>query len=73
MVMLAQAAGDREILARQLGISPHQLSYITHANPGEGLLFYGGTIIPFVDRFPRGEIYDMLTTSPEDAKAAVNE
>ena len=50
--MLNQAAGDRKILAQQLGISPHQLSYVTHSNSGEGLLFYGDTIVPFVDRFP---------------------
>jgi type IV secretory pathway VirB4 component len=68
MVMLAQAAGDREILARQLGISPHQLSYVTHSGSGAGLLFYGDTTIPFIDRFPRGEIYDLLTTRPEDLK-----
>jgi len=73
MVLLSQAAGDREILAKQLGISPHQLSYITHSNSGEGLLFFGGTTIPFVDQFPRGEIYDLLTTRPEDIKAAANE
>ena len=40
--------------------------YITHSNSGEGLLFYGNVTIPFVDRFPRGEIYDLLTTRPED-------
>jgi hypothetical protein len=68
IVMLSQAAGDREILAKQLGISPHQLSYITHSGSGEGLLFYGNITIPFVDRFPRGEIYDLLTTRPEDLK-----
>ena len=56
----------REKLAKQLGISEHQLSYITHSNSGEGLLFYGNFTIPFVDRFPRGEIYDLLTTRPED-------
>ena len=70
MVMLAQAAGDREILARQLGISTHQLSYVTHSGSGEGLLFYGDTTIPFVDRFPKGEIYNLLTTRPEDLKNA---
>lgn len=59
---------DRTILAKQLGISEHQLSYITHSNSGEGLLFYGNVTIPFVDRFPRGEIYDLLTTRPEDMK-----
>jgi len=66
MVLLSQAQGDRQILAKQLGISEHQLSYITHSNSGEGLLFFGNTTIPFVDRFPRGEIYDLLTTRPED-------
>ena len=50
MVLLSQAQGDRAILAKQLGISEHQLSYITHSNPGEGLLFYGDTTIPFIDR-----------------------
>lgn len=67
LILLSQAAGDREILAKQLGISSHQLSYITHSNSGEGLLFFGGTIIPFVDRFPADtEIYRLLTTRPED-------
>ena len=37
--MLNQAAGDRQILAKQLNISPHQLSYVTHSGEGEGLLF----------------------------------
>ena len=64
----SQAQSDRTILAKQLGISEHQLSYITHSNSGEGLLFYGNVTIPFVDRFPRGEIYDLLTTRPEDMK-----
>ena len=68
MILLSQAQSDRAILARQLGISEHQLSYITHSNSGEGLLFYGNVTIPFVDRFPKGEIYDLLTTRPEDMK-----
>ena len=67
MILLAQAQGDRKILAVQLGISEHQLSYIAHSNSGEGLLFYGNTTIPFVDRFPQNtEIYRLLTTRPED-------
>jgi len=71
MVLLSQAQGDRQILAKQLGISPHQLSYITHSNSGEGLLFFGNTTIPFVDRFPRGEIYNLLTTRPEELRKGV--
>ena len=69
MVLLSQAQSDRAILAKQLGISEHQLSYITHSNSGEGLLFYGSVVIPFTDRFPKGEIYDLLTTRPEDMKS----
>ena len=61
--MLNQAAGDRQILAKQLNISPHQLSYVTHSGEGEGLLFYGNTILPFVDHFPKDtELYKVMTT-----------
>ena len=61
--MLNQAAGDRQILAQKLNISPHQLSYVTHSGEGEGLLFYGSTILPFVDHFPKNtELYRLLTT-----------
>ncbi len=68
--MLNQAAGDRQILAKQLGISNHQLSYVTHSGPGEGLLFYGNVIIPFVDRFPKDtELYSLLTTRPSEVAA----
>ena len=67
--MLNQAGGDRQILAKQLGISTHQLSYVTHSNAGEGLLFYGNTIIPFSDKFPKdGEIYSLLTTKPNETQ-----
>ena len=45
MVLLSQAQSDRAILAKQLGISEHQLSYITHSNSGEGLLFYGNIFL----------------------------
>ncbi len=61
--MLNQASGDRQILAKQLNISPHQLSYVTQSGEGEGLLFYGSVILPFVDRFPKDmELYKIITT-----------
>jgi len=67
--MLNQAAGDREILARQLNISPQQLSYVTHSEAGEGLIFYGSVILPFIDRFPQDtELYRIMTTRPEELK-----
>ena len=72
--MLNQAAGDRKILAQQLGISPHQLSYVTHSNAGEGLLFYGDTIVPFVDNFPKDtELYRLMTTKPNEMKEDAEE
>ena len=69
--MLNQAAGDRQILAKQLNISPHQLSYVTHSGEGEGLLFYGNTIIPFVDHFPKDtELYRIMTTKLQETAPA---
>ncbi|MCD7853747.1 MAG: ATP-binding protein [Oscillospiraceae bacterium] len=66
--MLNQASGDRQILAKQLGISPHQLSYVTHSGEGEGLLFYGSMILPFADRFPKDtELYRVMTTKLTEA------
>ena len=69
--MLSQASGDRQILAKQLNISPYQLSYVTQSGEGEGLLFYGSTIIPFVDHFPKDtELYRLLTTKPQEQEGA---
>ena len=69
--MLNQAAGDREILAKKLGISPHQLSYVTQSGEGEGLLFYGNVILPFQDRFPKNtKLYSIMTTKPTEVHAS---
>ena len=68
--MLNQAAGDRQILAKQLNISPYQLSYVTNSGEGEGLLFYGSTIIPFKDKFDKSlKLYTLMTTKPEEVEA----
>ena len=67
LYMLNQAAGDRQILAKQLNISPYQLSYVTNSGEGEGLLFYGNIIIPFKDRFDRNtKLYALMTTKVSD-------
>ena len=67
--MLNQAGGDRQILAKQLNISPHQLSYVTNSNAGEGLLFYGNTIIPFKDKFPTDtQLYSIMTTRLDEVE-----
>ncbi len=71
--MLNQAGGDRQILAKQLNISPHQLSFVTNSNEGEGLLFYGNTIISFKDKFPKEtKLYAIMTTKLNE-RSEVNE
>ena len=69
ILMLNQAAGDRQILAKQLNISPYQLSYVTNSGEGEGLLFYGNIIIPFKDKFDKSlKLYSLMTTKPEEVE-----
>jgi len=65
--MMNQAEPDRETLAKLLNISNEQLSYITNAEPGSGLIRYGSSLVPFVNRFPKDtEIYRMITTKPRE-------
>ena len=68
--MLNQAQGDREILAKQLNISQQQMTYVTHSDAGEGLIFYGNVILPFIDRFPQDtELYRVMATKPGEVSA----
>lgn len=63
IMMLRQSADDSKLLAERLHISDHQLSHITQSNEGEGLLVFGNTMIPFIDRFPKDtELYRIMTT-----------
>ena len=65
IVMLNQAASDRDQLAKLLNISNEQMSYITNADPGCGLIKYGGSLVPFVNRFPKDtKLYQLMTTRP---------
>ena len=67
--MLGQAKGDREILAKYLHISKKQEEFITNSKEGEGLLFFGDTIIPFKDHFDHSlKLYSLMTTKPEEVK-----
>ena len=71
VLILNQAPGDREILAKKLGISPYQISYVSGSGPGEGLMFYGNVIIPFVDKFPKDtELYRIMTTKLDEIVSA---
>ena len=65
IVMLNQAASDREKLAKLLNISAEQMSYVTNADAGCGLIKYGSALVPFVNRFPRNtKLYQLMTTRP---------
>jgi type IV secretory pathway VirB4 component len=65
--LLAQAAGDREILGKALGISERQMEHVTNPQAGEGLILYGGTILPFADRFPENTaLFRLMSTKPAD-------
>ena len=69
VLMLNQAASDRAVLAKRLNISNHQLSHVTQSGEGEGLLFFGNVILPFLDRFPKNtKLYSIMTTKPNDIK-----
>lgn len=68
VVMLNQAYQDREKLGRLLNISDEQISYITNAQSGCGLIKYGGILVPFVNKMPKGLLYDLNTTKPSDRK-----
>ncbi len=70
IVMLNQAASDRVDLARLLNISDEQLSYITNAEAGHGLIKYGSSLVPFVNKFPTNtELYRLMTTKPTEDSA----
>ena len=69
VVMLNQAASDREKLAKLLNISNEQLSYITNADAGCGLIKYGSALVPLVNRFPKDtKLYSLMTTRPGEGK-----
>lgn len=65
IVMLSQAASDREKLSQLLNISSEQMSYVTNADAGCGLMRYGSALVPFINKFPRDtKLYELITTKP---------
>ena len=70
LVMLNQASTDRAELARLLNISDNQLSYITNVDFGRGLIKCGSAIVPFMDHFPKNNLYRLMSTKPSEADAA---
>lgn len=65
VVMLNQAFSDRSKLSKLLNISDEQMSYVTNADAGCGLIKYGSALAPFINRFPRDtKLYQLMTTKP---------
>ena len=63
--LLNQASGDRKILCERLNISNQQAAHISNSGPGQGLIFFGNVILPFMDHFPQdNELYSIMTTKP---------
>ena len=74
IIMLNQAASDREKLSKLLNISNEQMSYVTNADAGCGLIRYGSALVPFVNRFPKDtKLYDLMTTRPGEGVFGGNE
>lgn len=73
IVMLNQAASDRQKLADLLNISNEQMSYITNADAGCGLIKYGSSLVPFINKFPKNtQLYKLMTTKPGEDSANRN-
>ena len=71
--MLNQAASDRQKLADLLNISNEQMNYITNADAGCGLIKYGSSLVPFINRFPKNtRLYKLMTTKPGEDSANRN-
>ena len=66
VLMLNQATSDRIQLAKLLNISDNLLGFVTNSDSGQGLICCGGAIIPFKDKFPHNELYDLMTTKLEE-------
>lgn len=66
LIILNQAASDREKLAQLLNISPEQLSYITNAPAGCGLIRYGGALVPVQKSVPQG--YGIVSLNDNQAR-----
>jgi len=67
--MLPQSKRDKDILEQALNISDAELEFVTDTDSGEGIMKFGNKIVPFKDEFPKGKIYRVLTTKPEEVEA----
>ena len=66
-----QSPLDRKAWVDLLGLSDEEATYIDESvRPGEGLLVAGAARVPIKDDFPRGELYDLFNTKPDEVAEA---
>lgn len=73
VMMLSQAASDREELQKILKISDELIDFVTNVEPGHGLISYGGNLVPFKDEFPKNELYGLMTTKLDELTTNLDE
>ena len=62
-----QSALDRKSWVDLLTLSDTEAGYIDDSiKAGEGLLVAGGVRVPIMDDFPRGALYDLFNTKPDE-------
>lgn len=69
VMLLRQSANDLAAAAEIYNLSAAQAQRVRDCSPGEGLLVAGGSVIPFVNKFPRDtELYEIMDTDPNAAE-----
>ena len=62
-ILLGQSSGDADRLSQALKLSEDQYKCLLTRNKGEGLLIFGDTILPFVNRIDEDTLtYRLITT-----------
>lgn len=69
-----QSPLDRRAWTELLDMSAQEASYIDESvRAGEGLLIAGGARVPLKDSFPKGSLYDLFNTKPDEVAARKRE
>lgn len=64
--MLNQSDADRKEIGTILHVSETQLDFIKNAQSGHGLIWYGGSLLPFANKFPtESPFFELLSTKPQ--------
>ena len=74
LALLRQSDLDKQQLTQILQLSPQQQSDIERSiGDGEGLLIAGNATVGFTDNFPKGDLYNLWNTKPDELADAKRE